>query len=87
MQTIVVFDLDETLGDFSIVSQLWPHEVVEKENFATFCHFMNNNAQCYSPLVNHLPKLVAARDKGEISAIIIFSGIMSSEKLKNYMKI
>lgn len=73
MPTIVVFDLDETLGDFSIVSQLWPHDVVEKENFATFCHFMNKNAQCYSPLINHLPQLVAARERGDISAIVIYT--------------
>lgn len=73
MRPIVVFDLDETLGDFSAVSRLWPHDVVAKQDFAAFCHFMNNNGHCYSPWVNQLPQLVAARDRGEIMAIVIYT--------------
>ena len=73
MKPIIVFDLDETLGDFGGLSLLWPFEKVDRCRFANFCHFMNNNTQCYSPWVNKLPELAIARDNGEIGAIVIYT--------------
>ena len=73
MKPIIVFDLDETLGDFGELSMLWPYDKVEKSRFANFCHFMNNNTQCYSPWVNKLAQLAIARDKGDIRAIVIYT--------------
>tara|TARA_Y100000389_G_scaffold60022_1_gene56125 strand:- start:17196 stop:17828 length:633 start_codon:yes stop_codon:yes gene_type:complete len=70
---VVVFDLDETLGDFGDLSLRWPSEVVEKKRFAQFCSFMNDNIEVYSDLVNVLPKIVESRRAGRIEQIVIYT--------------
>lgn len=70
---VVVFDLDETLGDFGRLSLRWPSDVVEKERFAQFCSFMNDNIDVYSNIINILPKLVESRRTGHIKQIVIYT--------------
>ena len=71
--SVVAFDLDNTLGDFALVSSLWPERTVPKKKFSSFCRMMNKNMQVYSPLLSIIPSLVNARERGELSAIVMYT--------------
>lgn len=70
---VVVFDLDNTLGDFTIVSGLWPEPTVPKTRFSSFCRLMNKHLHVYSPILSTIPRLVAARTEGRISSIVMYT--------------
>ena len=70
---VIIFDLDETLGDFGDLSLRWASDVVEKKSFAQFCSFMNDNIEVYSDIVNVLPKIVESRRAGRIEQIVIYT--------------
>jgi len=73
-ERIIAFDLDETLGHFGGVSTEWLSHVVRKEEFATFCAFMDARQHCYcAPMIRMLVSLLKARDTGNISRIVIYT--------------